>query len=60
MEGVIDVHYTSLAPQIKLFIKNNQVYLIMQNTSNDIKQMKKSLCSILIPEYDFRFNLNSN
>ena len=57
----IDVHYASLAPQIKLFIKNNQVYLIMQNTSNDIKhRCKLSLCSILIPEYDFCFNLNSN
>ena len=57
----IDVHYASLAPQIKLFIKNNQVYLIMQNTSNDIKhRCKLSLCSILIPEYDFCFNSNSN
>ena len=47
--------------EIKLFIKNNQVYLIMQNTSKDTKhRCKLILCSILIPEYDFRFNLNSN
>ena len=47
--------------EIKLFIKNNQIYLIMQNTSNDTKlRYKLILCSILIPEYDFHFNLNSN
>jgi len=46
---------------MKLFIKNNQIYLIMQNTSNDTKhRCKLILCSIVIPEYDFRFNLNSN
>ena len=31
----------------------------MQNASNDTKHSYKLiLCSILIPEYDFRFNLN--
>ena len=46
---------------MKLFIKNNQIYLIMQNTSNDTKhRYKLILCGILIPEYDFGFNLNSN
>ena len=47
--------------EIKSFIKNNQIYLIMQNTSNDTKyRYKLILCSILIPEYDIRLNLNSN
>ena len=36
-------------------------YFIMQNTSNDTKlRYKLILCSILIPEYDFHFSLNSN
>ena len=47
--------------EMKLFTKNNQIYLIMQNTSNDTKDRCKLIfCSILIPAYDFRFNLNSN
>ena len=45
--------------EIKLFIKSNQNYLIMLNTSNDTKhRYKLILCRILIPEYDFGFNLN--
>ena len=36
---------------LKLFIENNQVYLIMQNTSKDTKhRCKLILCGILIPE----------
>ena len=47
--------------EMKLFIKNNQIYLIMKNTSSDTKhRYKLILCGILIPEYDFRFNVNSN
>jgi len=48
-------------PEMKLFIGNNQIYLIMQNTSNDTKhRYELILCSILIPEYDFHFNFNSS